>query len=67
MAGLTSGTESTIDTYVPTVDISDGAATATQIQAEIKTARDRLRITNQATQFALVDGRHVQHGALRIR
>lgn len=44
--GLTSGTESTIDTYVPTVDISDTAATATQIQTEIKVARDRLRITN---------------------
>ena len=44
--GLTSGSESTVDTYVPTIDISSSTATAIEIQTEIKTARDRLRITN---------------------
>jgi len=44
--GLTSGSESTVDTYVPTVDISSPTATAIEIQNEIKVARDRLRITN---------------------
>lgn len=44
--GLTSGSESTVDTYVPTVDISSPTATAIEIQTEIKVARDRLRITN---------------------
>jgi hypothetical protein len=44
--GLTSGSESTIDTYVPTIDISSSTATAIEIQTEIKVARDRLRITN---------------------
>lgn len=44
--GLTSGSETTVDTYVPTIDISSSTATAIEIQTEIKVARDRLRITN---------------------
>lgn len=38
--------DATVDSYVPTVDISSGTATAQEIQTEIRTARDRLRITN---------------------
>lgn len=44
--GLTSGSETTVDTYTPTIDISSSTATAIEIQTEIKVARDRLRITN---------------------
>lgn len=52
--GLTSGSESTIDTYTPTVDISSPTATYAQIFGELKVARDRLQIDNNCMQPLMV-------------